>query len=485
MNKSLEELLEESVRRISQRISTAEEEFLRIAGERLRQIGILTAEEAREYLFSMDAGQDQLSDFAKIKKVLLEAHNANLKELARIYRKMLGIVSSDTEGFIVPSKSDKKIDPLLMGLVSFYMVMAQSTNVNETYKSAVNGLASKMAGDTNRINFASAMRKTIQDLTETGISTFDEKGRKTRMESAVYNGLRKEYTGIVQNLEIKAGGNITTGWEISVHFAPAKDHEEVQGKIFTHEEFNKLQDHETAVDIDGGVHQLDRAIGDWNCQHYARPFIIGESEPRYTNEELEELKRLNQEGVEFNGEHYSLYEADQLHWRYEREIQKERQKEVLLQKVKSTDPALQQEYKKSRERLGTLSRISNELGELYDPIRFVEMGFEAGHSVGAMAERFYVKTPKDTDIFEWHVKEGTSVVGVKVMAEGTDIDDIKRLVREYKLQNGTLTKEKDWYKVRGTGIITNGQGEEKVELHWYQCKNIGKVEFKVKRYYKK
>ena len=43
--------------------------------------------------------------------------------------------------------------------------------------------------------------------------------------------------------------------------------------------------------------------------------------------------------------------------------------------------------------------------------------------------------------------------------------------------------EKDWYKVRGTANLFNTETKKKMkaEVHWYQCKNIGKVEFKFKR----
>ena len=92
------------------------------------------------------------------------------------------------------------------------------------------------------------------------------------------------------------------------------------------------------------------------------------------------------------------------------------------------------------------------------------------------------------------IKEGTDVTGVKVIAQGASggkevkrgIDDIKRLVKHYPLQNGSLTSEKDWYKVRGTAILFDLETkvERKAEIHWYQCKDIGKVEFKFKRFVK-
>lgn len=106
--------------------------------------------------------------------------------------------------------------------------------------------------------------------------------------------------------------------------------------------------------------------------------------------------------------------------------------------------------------------------------------FRIREAVGAMARRFYVDTEKPIMNFaELYIKPGTYVEGVKVIAFGKEIRDIKRLINDYKLQNGALTKTDDWYKVRGRAVITDGIKDlGKREIHWYQANNIGKVEFK-------
>jgi hypothetical protein len=48
-------------------------------------------------------------------------------------------------------------------------------------------------------------------------------------------------------------------------------------------------------------------------------------------------------------------------------------------------------------------------------------------------------------------------------------------------QQNVSKNAKDWQRVRGRGtILIEGLGEQSREIHWYQCKNIGKVEFKIK-----
>lgn len=150
----------------------------------------------------------------------------------------------------------------------------------------------------------------------------------------------------------------------------------------------------------------------------------------------------------------------------------------------------------SQVRQAKMYNVQSEIETAY--IKLIEQGFTTGRSVGAMAKRFHVDMPQTVKIEDEEssiiIKEGTDVTGLKVIAQGSSggkevkrgIDDIKRLVKQYTLQNGSLTSEKDWYKVRGTAILFDLETkvERKAEIHWYQCKDIGKVEFKFKRFVK-
>ncbi|MBQ6131099.1 MAG: hypothetical protein IJL12_01990 [Selenomonadaceae bacterium] len=103
--------------------------------------------------------------------------------------------------------------------------------------------------------------------------------------------------------------------------------------------------------------------------------------------------------------------------------------------------------------------------------------------LGAMAKTFFVQTEKPLQRKAgWFIKKGSTVTGVKVIAAGEKIRDVQRLIRENPLSNGTLTEAQDWFKCRGTAIITDGQNEIIKEIHWYQCENIGKIEFKTKEW---
>lgn len=110
----------------------------------------------------------------------------------------------------------------------------------------------------------------------------------------------------------------------------------------------------------------------------------------------------------------------------------------------------------------------------------VEQNFILPNTLGAMAKTFYVKVAKSLQNDDWYIKPGSKVTGVKVIAQGEKIRDVRRLIRDYPLSNGDNTEVTDWYKVSGTAVITNGVDERLEEIHWYQCENIGKVEYKLK-----
>ena len=113
----------------------------------------------------------------------------------------------------------------------------------------------------------------------------------------------------------------------------------------------------------------------------------------------------------------------------------------------------------------------------------VEKDFILPNTLNAMAKTFYVKAEIGLRQDNWYRKPGSKVTGVKVIAHGEKIHDIKRLRETYLLSNGEYTEVKDRYKVRGTAEVTDGVYTYKeAEIHWYQCENIGKIEFKIKRW---
>jgi hypothetical protein len=385
---NIESHLETNINNISNRLYDVENEFMSIAGKRLKSIYGLNDDQIKEYLHSGDFIKDTKLDVKKVEKALAQAHSENLKDINGHFKNITAEVYGEGEKMaefkntrLSPLTGYRQAaSPLLRRVVSNYVVMAKSTTVNDTYKKTIRKYVTSLATDGEE-NAPVAMRRAIRELTEQGISTIGyAKGRRVRMDSAVRNSLMTEYTEIVQDVERKLADEIgADGWEISAHEHCAVDHEPVQGHIFTNEEFEKLQNHEESRDVDlekynageadylGETFQIDRAIGDWNCRHIAYPFLIGISEPNYSKKELDKIKARNEAGVEFHGKHYTLYEAEQGQRRLETAMRRERENLNLLKGVRDTDPSMERAYRESRARLAGLRGEYKALGEVLEP----------------------------------------------------------------------------------------------------------------------
>lgn len=145
-----------------------------------------------------------------------------------------------------------------------------------------------------------------------------------------------------------------------------------------------------------------------------------------------------------------------------------------------------EEWKESehlRRKDGKFGKGSEKVVENEAKNDIIESEFDVMRTLSAMAKQFHVKGTKPLREEGWTLKEGSTVTGVKAIAVGRKIRDVDFLIEKNLLPNGEKTKAEDWYKCRGTADITNGEKTFKnCEVHWYQCKNIGKIDFKVKRW---
>lgn len=102
------------------------------------------------------------------------------------------------------------------------------------------------------------------------------------------------------------------GWEIDAHSNSAPDHEPIQGKQYSDADYEALNN------------SLVRRIGTLNCGHAAFPIILGVSLQQYSTAELEAMRDDNEKGIEYNGKHYTGYEATQRQRQLEAAIRKQK-----------------------------------------------------------------------------------------------------------------------------------------------------------------
>ena len=180
-------------------------------------------------------------------------------------------------------------------------------------------------------DFHSSMRNTLKELGSNGLVQY-ESGRKRRLDSAIrmniLDGIRQLNNETTKRFGAEYGAD---GIEISVHSNPAPDHADIQGRQFSNEQYDILENGGLATDYKGnkydGSHK--RHISEYNCYHKIFTIVLGASEPEYTDEQLKQIQEQNEKGFEFEGKHYTNYEGTQLQRRLETEIRRQKDTQIL------------------------------------------------------------------------------------------------------------------------------------------------------------
>jgi len=385
---NLDELLDLYINRIANRIWLVENRYLIDAGERIRRLQAMTPEQLREYLHSQIPLADLNADARRANRNLGRANAANERDIERLFDEVMtmtysgGVALAARKGVTLPPPETFKARSgyMLTAALGRYRHMARSGAVDSRYKNKI-GKMTRLIAD-GGADLPSVMRKTIRELAREGISTISyASGRSMRMDSAVRRDLVSEFTGIAQDVQKQIAREIgADGWELSAHEHSAEDHEDAQGHVFTNAEFEKLQNLETGVDIDGVSHHLEgRPIGYWNCRHIAYPFVIGVSQRAYSPEELARIKKRNGDGVTWNGQRISLYAAEQQQRKLETAMRRERELLNALKPLRDTDPKMRNEWRRSNNRLTDLRLEYRRLGATVRP-----------HGLRMKPERSYV-----------------------------------------------------------------------------------------------
>ena len=189
----------------------------------------------------------------------------------------------------------------------------------------------------NWIRFSSGYRCSAHDKSKqvggSGLRTIEYvSGRSMRLDSAIRMEIKGDLRELHNENQRLIGEEIGfDGWEISVHANPAPDHEQAQGRQFSIEEFEKLQNGDIATDYKGRTYTLDhdgkngyRPISEMNCYHYVFSIILGVNKPEYDDKQLQQIVSDNHKGFEFEGRHYTMYEGTQLQRNLERQIREQK-----------------------------------------------------------------------------------------------------------------------------------------------------------------
>ena len=368
-NNKLELALEKFIKRFEEFNTKVLEEF----GKTIKKFEKLTPSQAHKLAQQMKNGRD-------IDKIL-----DNLERISELSRKdiedLLEIAAKENIDFANTYYEAKKMDKISYETSKQFQDIVKAvekttkgefTNLSKTtalkllkdngkplyldIKKAYNEVIDRcvIAVSTGQYDYQKAMYDTIKQLSSSGVKKiyYDNKGKKAyarRLDSSVrmniLDGVRQVNIGIQEQVGKEFGAD---GVEVSHHVNCAPDHIYIDGQQFSKKKFEKINNN------------LTRPVASMNCRHFVFSIVLGVSSPLYTKKQLEEDRKNNEKGFEYEGKHYTLYEGEQLQRKIELAVRQQKDLQIIakssgdkdtISKAQSNITQLTQKYKE-------LSKIS-------------------------------------------------------------------------------------------------------------------------------
>ena len=360
-----EKTIELLVERLVSRINKANEFFLIKIGESIKQIRELTPTQAQQLVQILKYGNNYQEIINEISRIT----NLNIQDIDAIFNEMAKKDYLFAEKFYkyrgveyVPYNENKALLRQVNALASITKQemynYARTTNLGysirdlrgnvkfvglrETYNRVLDEAVLNVG--TGVDTFDNAMSKIMKDIGGNGLKTVDyASGRSVRLDSVARMHLKGALRNLHNEVQKQVGEEFGyDGYEISTHSNPADDHSLVQGRQFSIEEYEKLNNGLEAKDYKGNTYTLDhdhkngfRPISELNCYHYVFSIVLGVSKPEYSEEELQKIIDDNNKGATIDGKHYTNYEITQIMRNLELNIRKQKDIQILGKESKN------------------------------------------------------------------------------------------------------------------------------------------------------
>ena len=350
-----ERIIDKLVERLVNRIEQGNTYVLKKIGESIKKIGTLTPSKAQQLGQILKYG----GNYDYIVRKLAQITNLNVKDIYEIFEEVAKNDYAFAKQFYdykgvkyIPYEENVGLQRQVRALaritasqyVNFSNTLAFTKKVNgrtvytelaKAYQNAIDEAVLSVAQGKETID--NRMYKIIKDFGNSGIRTVDyASGYSQRLDSAVRMNLKGALRNLHNELQAEVGKEFgSDGVEISVHINPAPDHEQVQGRQFSKEEFEKFQNDQDAVDYTGKLFTKEhdgrdrRSISEHNCYHYTFDIVLGVSKREYSEEQLQQIIDENNKGFELDGVHYTNYEGTQLQRKLETEIRKQKDIQIM------------------------------------------------------------------------------------------------------------------------------------------------------------
>lgn len=242
-------------------------------------------------------------------------------------------------------------------------------------------------------SYQEAIMNALRALADTGVVVYSS-GHTDRMDVAVrrcvLTGVSQTAAAVSLRQAEDAGCYLM---EITAHSGARPDHAKWQGQLVT------ITGKDAGKIIDGlrvfTLSEIDYGSGEgfkgWNCRHNWRAYYPGLSTPNYTQEEL---KRLDEPCISYNGKLYTEYEISQMQRAQERRVRAWKRRCVTAQeglnnaKDEATRATAQAEFDRSARYLknneAKLKDFCRQTGQDRDRFREQVLGFNKSTAQKAM-----------------------------------------------------------------------------------------------------
>ena len=359
---------EQLVQLLIDRINALNEDILEIIGNRIKEIGEMTPTQVHQinqmlmyntdikeiieklaevsgmnvndiyslFEYSAKTNQDFARQFYRARGIsyIPYAQNKVLKDQVRAIaeitaREYANISRTSAIGYII-----KDLD----GNITF-------KDISSTYKDIIDKAILNVGQ--GKTTYQQEMRNAIKQIGQSGLKTIDyESGRSVRLDSAIRQNTLEGLRTLTNQIQEQFGEEFgADGVEVSHHINSAPDHiDTVDGKQFSLNG-DRVVKGKLYKDFNTVNNSLDRQVSTLNCRHYIFSIVLGVNKPQYTDKQLEEDKKKNKEGFDFEGKHYSNYEGEQLQRLIERRIREQKDVQILAKSSGDKELTLQAQTK--------------------------------------------------------------------------------------------------------------------------------------------
>lgn len=368
---------EQLVQLLIDRINALNEDILEIIGNRIKEIGEMTPTQVHQINQMLMYNTDIKEIIEKLAEVsgmnvndiysLFEYSAKTNQDFARQFYRARGIS-------YIPYAQNKVLKDQVRAIAEItareYANISRTSAIGYTIKDLDGNITFKDISGVykdiidkailnvgqGKTTYQQEMRNAIKQIGQSGLKTLDyESGRSVRLDSAIRQNTLEGLRTLTNQIQEQFGEEFgADGVEVSHHINSAPDHiDTVDGKQFSLNG-DRVVNGKLYKDFNTVNNSLDRQVSTLNCRHYIFSIVLGVNKPQYTDKQLEEDKKKNKQGFDFEGKHYSNYEGEQLQRLIERRIRE--QKDVQILAKASGDKELTQQVQAKITQLTTKYR---------------------------------------------------------------------------------------------------------------------------------